>query len=248
MDFLHVQLQTKAPRTPLPVDILVPGAEEVGPHRLLILLHDFGGNNTTWLRRTKVEEAVEGTNTIVIMPSCLNSFYADMYFGYDMLTYVGEELVELAKGWFDVSEDPADHMICGVGMGGYGAVLAALRYPGIFGAAASLDGWLDPSRFYDEPLRTVDMNDVFGTKETFEKSDYRLANAAASCAKKAAEGEIKALPEVGVYLSAQAPENACNEASELLTALRESGFTVKCGKKTPEEAAEALVGKEERHG
>ena len=120
MDLLHIQLQTKAPRTPLPVDILMPGSNEAGPHRLLILLHDFGGNNTTWLRRTNVEAAVEGTNTIVIMPSCLNSFYVDMYFGYDMLTYVGEELYELAKGWFHVSEDPADHMICGCGMGGYG--------------------------------------------------------------------------------------------------------------------------------
>jgi S-formylglutathione hydrolase FrmB len=45
-----------------------------------------------------------------------------------------------------VSQAPKDTFVAGLSMGGYGAMLSALRQPGRFGAAASLSGALDLAR------------------------------------------------------------------------------------------------------
>ena len=177
LDYLRMQIQTHAPRTPLPVDMLVPGRGEKGPFKLAILLHDVAGNNTSWMRRYTVESVFEGSGTVVVMPSCLNSFYVNMYYGYDMLDYIVKEIAALCKGWFNMSDKPEDRLVAGYGMGGYGAVRAALEQPVAFGKAISINGLLEPDRFYDDPIPALKMKDVFGPKEFMLRSANHLPNA-----------------------------------------------------------------------
>ena len=47
MDWIHMQVDSEAARTPLPLDVLVPDAEQKGPYKAVFLLHDLAGNNTS---------------------------------------------------------------------------------------------------------------------------------------------------------------------------------------------------------
>lgn len=85
MDFIHMQIKSDAAKLPLPLDILVPREGDRRRFKTVYLLHDFGANNTQWMRSTRVEQLMEGLDTVLIMPSCLNSFYVDMYYGSDFL-------------------------------------------------------------------------------------------------------------------------------------------------------------------
>jgi len=172
MDFLHMQIQSQAARTPLPVDVLVPNGEHKGPFKSVYLLHDLAGNNSSWMRKFPLESYID--DAVIIMPSCLNSFYVNMYYGYDMLDYITKELIEICEGWFELDDR---RLVAGIGMGGYGAVRAALAAPKVFKQAICIDGLLDPGKFYDEPLPALKMEDVFGPKEYFYYSDNCLKNA-----------------------------------------------------------------------
>lgn len=179
MDFIHMQISTDTAKIPLPLDILMPRRPLSGPYKTLYLLHDLAGNNTQWMRQTQIEQLMEGSRTVLVMPSCLNSFYVNMYYGSDFLDYITQELISLCENWLNLESSREARMIAGIGMGGYGAVSAALQAPGVFGAAFSIDGLLDPGRFYEQPLPSLKMEDLFGPKEYYERGNNRLDNAAA---------------------------------------------------------------------
>ena len=234
MDYLHLQISTSAPKTPLPLDLLVPGAEEgPGPFRLAVLLHDIAGNNTFWLRRYPVEDIFRGTGTIVAMPSCLNSFYVNMYYGYDMLDYITRELPELVGRWLRVSDRREDRLIAGVGMGGYGAVRAALAEPWTYAKALSLDGLLDPEIYYDQPIPSLRMEDIFGPRGHFLQRTNNLLAAVKEC--RTANISGAGLP--GIFLNQTKPEASAGYSKKLAQALQEAGFTVSI---TAESAEAAL--------
>lgn len=176
MDFIHMQIKSDAAKLPLPLDILVPREGDRRRFKTVYLLHDFGANNTQWMRSTRVEQLMEGLDTVLIMPSCLNSFYVDMYYGSDFFTYLSQELVYTCEHWLGLDPGPKRRVAAGVGMGGYGALHAALKVPEVFGTAFSADGMLNPSYYYAHPLEHVRMEDVFGPEEYFEASSWNLTN------------------------------------------------------------------------
>ena len=171
-------MNSETAKIPLPLDILVPRKTVRGPYKTLYLLHDLAGNNTQWMRATQIEALMEGDRTVLVMPSCLNSFYVNMYYGSDFLDYITQELVYLCGSWLSLDQRREKRVIAGIGMGGYGALSAALRAPGVFGAAYSIDGLLQPGRFYDHPLPGLKMEDLFGPQGYYEQSPNQLVNAA----------------------------------------------------------------------
>ena len=214
MDWIHMQVDSEAARTPLPLDVLVPDAEQKGPYKAVFLLHDLAGNNTSWMRSVPLERYLGEMGAVLVMPSCLNSFYVNMYYGYDMQDYLVRDLVRMCETWFRMDARREARLIAGIGMGGYGAVHTALAAPDVFGAAVSIDGMLDPGRFFDSPLPAIKMEDVFGPKEYYERSPHKLANAAAALAHNPAN---HLYPEITLCGEGDGQE-------ELLQALRESGI------------------------
>ena len=109
------------------------------PYRTLFLLHGISGNHADWISETRIRNWAESHGIAVVMPSGYNAFYLDQpethnYYG----RFVGQELVEVARRMFPLSERREDTFIGGISMGAYGALRGGLKYCETFGAIVAL--------------------------------------------------------------------------------------------------------------
>ncbi len=119
------------------------GAATDAPPPVLYLLHGLSDDDTIWLRRTSIERYVADLGLAVVMPQVHRSFYLDGTHTGAYWQFISEELPAIVQRFFRVSDAREDTFIAGLSMGGYGAMLSALRQPERFAAAASLSGALD---------------------------------------------------------------------------------------------------------
>jgi S-formylglutathione hydrolase FrmB len=144
-DILHMQTG---------ISVLAPdkwrGTE---PTRVVYLLHGLHGDHSTWLDNTMLPVFAKEYNILFVMPEVGRSFYSDMRHGHKFFTYITDELPDLCKTVFHISERREDTAVMGCSMGGYGALKAALSKPeqyGFCGAISSaclfLKGYLDGLR------------------------------------------------------------------------------------------------------
>jgi putative tributyrin esterase len=112
-------------------------------HPTLYLLHGLSDDHSTWLRRTSIERYVAPLGLAVVMPEVGRSFYADMAAGGKYWNFISEELPEIARNFFGLSDRREENFAAGLSMGGYGAFKLALSKPENFCAAASLSGVTD---------------------------------------------------------------------------------------------------------
>ncbi|RUS47957.1 alpha/beta hydrolase family protein [Cohnella sp. AR92] len=119
------------------------GKAFAGKHPTLFLLHGFSDDDTIWSRRTSLERYAASLGIAVVMPNAHKSFYTDMEYGDPYWTFLTEELPQVARSFFPLSDDPKLNFVAGLSMGGYGAFKWALTHPDRFAAAASLSGVLD---------------------------------------------------------------------------------------------------------
>ena len=110
-------------------------------YKVLWLLHGTFGDHTDWVRKTNIEMYATERNLVVVMPSALNSSYANwdkFMMGFGMFDYLTEELMPLIYGWLPVSDKREDNYIAGLSMGGRGTIKFAVNHPDKFAAAAVL--------------------------------------------------------------------------------------------------------------
>ncbi|MEA4998327.1 MAG: alpha/beta hydrolase family protein [Candidatus Limiplasma sp.] len=111
--------------------------------QLLYLLHGAYGDYTDWIRLTNIEQYAQEHKLAVVMPSASNSFYQNMFYGSDYLTYLTQELPAVVQSLFPVSRKRENTFVAGLSMGGYGAVKLAMEKPEQYAACASLSGAID---------------------------------------------------------------------------------------------------------
>ncbi|MEH1015440.1 alpha/beta hydrolase family protein [Micromonospora sp. CPCC 206060] len=143
------------------------GTSPAGDPPVLYLLHGLSDDHTIWLRRTSIERYVAPLGLAVVMPQVGRSFYTDEEHGNRYWTFLSEELPQLCRSFFRLSDRPSDTFVAGLSMGGYGAVKWALRHPDRFAAAASLSGVLDVAGRgpdSDRPLDARVWHTVFGDR------------------------------------------------------------------------------------
>lgn len=120
----------------LPVDKISFSDEPVQvPRRFktLYLLHGYLGNYTDWVTGTRIQRWAEERNLAVVMPSGDNAFYVDNEAAGNLYgQFIGEELVEITRRMFPLSDRREDTFIGGLSMGGYGAVRNGLKYHDTF--------------------------------------------------------------------------------------------------------------------
>lgn len=109
----------------------------------LYLLHGLSDDHSIWHRFSSIEQQAQTYPMAIVMPAVNRSFYSNQVYGYDYLTYVGEELPEVTRKLFKLSDERENTFVAGVSMGGYGAMKLGLTYPERFGRIVSFSGILD---------------------------------------------------------------------------------------------------------
>lgn len=124
---------------------------------MLILLHPFAGNRTSWLRHAPDLIAELARDTLVAMPECGRKWFIDDHAGARYETYVTEELLPLLRAEYGASGPVT---VGGFSAGGGAAVFLALRHPALFEAALAVAGAFTAGDREGDPYRHVRSDDM----------------------------------------------------------------------------------------
>lgn len=118
-------------------------ADTTQTYPLLLLLHGFGGNFRDWSALTGLGREMAQLPLIVVMPDGDTSWYVNSPVTPEVRyeEYIVNELIPAAVDRY--AADQAALGIAGLSMGGYGALVLALRHPVTFRFAGVLSGSLD---------------------------------------------------------------------------------------------------------
>jgi S-formylglutathione hydrolase FrmB len=142
----------------------------------LYLLHGLSDDHTIWHRRTSIERYAASTGIAIVMPNAGRSFYTDMKHGYKYFTFINEELLEVSRHFFPLSNRREDTFAAGLSMGGYGAYKLALSSPEKFAAAASMSGALDIVSVINNNSLEIpeELYNIFGNFDSVKDSENDL--------------------------------------------------------------------------
>ena len=174
MQFLSTALKRTVPVTVImPVDNTVFSLEKP-QFPTLYLLHGLLGNHTDWVSNTRIQRWAEERGLAVVMPSGDNSFYIEQILpNQEYGKFIGQELVEITRRAFPLSQEREKTFLAGLSMGGFGAIRNGLKYADTFGYVAGLSSAVHIFEMApDAPGRTLFHEDlVFGNLEEAAKTD-----------------------------------------------------------------------------
>lgn len=139
-------LLPESPRGQAPADYY--GQQKQYP--VLWLLHGATWDYSCFLYYDRVMGMLQGKEVIVVMPSGLNSDFANhMEFanGYPMTDYFFEELMPYIYSMFPASSAKEDNYLAGYSMGGAAALMFGLLHPEKFGKIGVLGSSVRESAF-----------------------------------------------------------------------------------------------------
>ena len=104
------------------------------------LLHGIAGNHDDWFRFSAIERYASERGLAIVMPAAGKSFYTDMVHGPSYYTFITKELCDYVRRIFPLSSKREKNFVCGLSMGGYGALKICLSNPDSYAACGSLSG------------------------------------------------------------------------------------------------------------
>lgn len=150
MALIQVNYQSKALFRTVPMNVILPADrfdadtdsylnKPDRKYKTLYLLHGLLGNYTDWVSKTRIQTWAEEKNLAVVMPSGDNSFYFKSRTPWnDYGAFIGEELVDITRRMFPLSDKREDTFIAGLSMGGYGALRNGIVYSDTFSHVVGL--------------------------------------------------------------------------------------------------------------
>lgn len=125
----------------LPVDY----ARSQKRYPVLYLLHGWHGDYTNWIKLTKLVEYARRYSLIIITPDAKDSWYVNSgILPQDRFEdLVVKDLIQEVDSHWRTVRSADSRAIAGLSMGGYGAVLLALKHTGLFALAGSVSGAFD---------------------------------------------------------------------------------------------------------
>lgn len=148
----------------------LPAGYDADPARrwpVVYMLHGLGGDEDNWLEQGKLDAAADaiGLPAIVVMPDGDSGFYANRATPYDAAAcrrgprpftrdaadaycvqdaryedYITKDLVAHVDATYRTIADRRGRAIGGLSMGGFGALMLAMRHPDLYASAASHSG------------------------------------------------------------------------------------------------------------
>lgn len=119
------------------VAYVLPPSAEMASRPLIMLLHPFGGNRSSWARHAPDLMATLAHDFVVVLPECGRGWFINDHAGKRYEDYLIGELIPLVRERHGAA-GPA--CIGGFSMGGASAFFLALKYPELFDAAFAVAG------------------------------------------------------------------------------------------------------------
>ena len=135
------------------------------PYRTLYLLHGLYGSDDIFLANTSIQKFAEDNGIAIVIPCGENSFYVDnekahAFYG----EYVGQELLDITRNIFPLSDKREDTFIAGFSMGGYGAIRNGLKYSQNF----SKIGMISAALITDDIVNYTSDDNVLRSRQFYE--------------------------------------------------------------------------------
>ncbi|MCL2805491.1 MAG: esterase family protein [Treponema sp.] len=141
-------------KTTANLQFMIPDEGE-GPYKVIYLLHGLHGNHSSWIHNSMLPYYGKKYNAIFVMPDAARSFYTDLRYGRNYLSYLSDELPQICRNIFNISTRMEDTAVMGYSMGGYGALRLALSNPGVYGFC----GAISTACLYFKPFLKILKND-----------------------------------------------------------------------------------------
>ncbi len=132
---------TTTVRLYLPCDLPAEVGNEV--KGMITLLHGHTNDGDDWVNYSAAIRYAADNGLALLIPDASNSFYNDMAYGQAYYTWLTEEMPDLLKKMVNLPWDREKNAICGLSMGGYGALLLGLTHPERYFACGSFSGAVD---------------------------------------------------------------------------------------------------------
>ncbi len=158
MSLITVHFRSQGIGRETAMNLLVPD-EGAGPFPVLLLLHGLGGAYDSYIRSNNIENLLRNRPILAVMPDGGRSFYANDVRpgGMRYEDHIVQDVLGYVERVFPARRDRAGRAVVGISMGGYGALLMALRHSDLFCAAASISG---STYFAHEPSERHREDDV----------------------------------------------------------------------------------------
>ena len=169
----NVDINVVVPQRSTNGEIGIANASGSEKYKTLLLLHGLSDDNSIWLRRSSIERYATEHGIAVVMPSGDRGFYTDMKHGDKYFTFIGEEVLKIAREFLPLSDKREDTFVAGNSMGGYGAFKIALKHPDKYCAAIGLSSVADINKFMDTYTPELKSN-IFGDKIPQEEDLFYL--------------------------------------------------------------------------
>jgi len=159
------------------LSILLPAQYNPGlRYPVLYLLHGYTGSNQDWLSRTSIRDYVRTIPLIVVMPDAEDSWYVNSVTepGDRFEDYLVKDIPRYINKMYSV--DTTRQGIAGLSMGGYGAVMLALKHPTRYRFAGSLSGAITFPRGLNDTTRPAEralfpsLKKAFGEKPNNDRT------------------------------------------------------------------------------
>ncbi|MCI6740408.1 MAG: alpha/beta hydrolase-fold protein [Bacteroidales bacterium] len=147
MAFLHCKFKSAAlgaqttVRLYLPCD--QPGWAGREVRAVFTLLHGYTNDGDDWVHSSSALRMAADNGLALIIPDASNSFYCDMAAGPAWNTWLTQELPGQLDQILKLPRQREKNFLCGLSMGGYGALYIGMNHPERYAGIASFSGCLD---------------------------------------------------------------------------------------------------------
>ncbi len=147
----------------------------------LYLLHGRGEDDSSWLRRTRIEEYAEENRLMVVCPATCKGMFMNTAYGVRYEDYLTQELPRIVQSFFPGALTREDTFIAGQGLGAGGALRLALKHPELYSYCAALTpgigAEMDPEVLRNQ-IETIPMfKNVYNDDPAFLEENDLLAAA-----------------------------------------------------------------------
>jgi enterochelin esterase-like enzyme len=142
---------------------------------VIYLLHGFGGDHTSWLDRCNVNLLIDSLvnknlaeEYIYILPDAYKTYYINNYdssFRYE--DFFIRELIPFVDSAYRTKSCREARNLIGLSMGGYGAVILAVKHPELFGSVVAMSSALrNAEEIKNMPQKNYEIffSNVYGTQ------------------------------------------------------------------------------------